>query len=527
MAFNGCPRPFLNAANFMNTTGFIDGRLCSEIGSNTCCLPCPMTDWVYPESFNTMGMVSEIVAVVSTAACIFLLLSWAVLPVEKTHRHYLSICLTIGVVLMNLGFVIPLAASPEQCADAITPHDMKSSSTCAASGAFLIFGGWLGVMWIFLRALSLHLQICWGTVAGKTFMWFAHVAGWGIPLAGIILTLVFSGVSFRFGSTCHVNHQNSLAVLWIPLLVFAGFTIAIQFGTFGYCVKVYLASLADNSSSTGGSGLPTAANSIKSLSPRQTYRRVRRVVELQWRGILIVLIILADVVYFSIVFVFQDRTVENIREEPETARDFLTCLFLNPDNRSECFDEASKLVISEATAFSVLLLLGMNGFWLLLFLGRWTMITAWSDFFMNISGCRKPEFVSADARFDMIKNNRRSYEMLSRDTGKKQMDDSVTPSPGTSISMSPPPPARQPSVGATYDRNNNNNDGNIPSGRRTPDYLGQAARYHAPMRSFSSPRPPPAPQNVRWDSSEMYGGRENNDISRDTGDVSPLSMNRI
>lgn len=62
-----------------------------------------MTDWVYPESFNVLGRVSEIVAVVSTAACIFLLLSWAFLPVEKTHRHYLSICLTLGVVLMNVS----------------------------------------------------------------------------------------------------------------------------------------------------------------------------------------------------------------------------------------------------------------------------------------------------------------------------------------------------------------------------------------------------------------------------------------
>lgn len=75
---------------------------------------------------------------------------------------------------------------------------------------------------------------------------------------------------------------------------------------------------------------------------------------------MIVLIIVADVVYFSIVFVFQDRTVENIREKPETAKEFLTCLFLNPNNREECFDEASKLVMSQATAFSVLLLLGVS-----------------------------------------------------------------------------------------------------------------------------------------------------------------------
>lgn len=41
----------------------------------------------------------------------------------------------------------------------------------------------------------------------------AQAAGWGIPLVGIVLALVFSGVSFRFGVTCHINHPNSLAVL--------------------------------------------------------------------------------------------------------------------------------------------------------------------------------------------------------------------------------------------------------------------------------------------------------------------------
>jgi len=36
-----------------------------------------------------------------------LLLSWLVLPVEKTHRHYLSICLTIAVMLMNVSAAGP------------------------------------------------------------------------------------------------------------------------------------------------------------------------------------------------------------------------------------------------------------------------------------------------------------------------------------------------------------------------------------------------------------------------------------
>lgn len=62
-----------------------------------------MTQWAYPDTFETMSEAANWVSVVSTVGCVFLLLSWAVLPVEKTFRHYLSISLTTAVVFMNVG----------------------------------------------------------------------------------------------------------------------------------------------------------------------------------------------------------------------------------------------------------------------------------------------------------------------------------------------------------------------------------------------------------------------------------------
>jgi hypothetical protein len=237
---------------------------------------------------------------------------------------------------------------------------MATSPVCAASGTLLIVGGWAGVMWIFLRSLSLHLQICWQVVVGRPFMFFAQALGWGIPAIGIIVALVFSGVSFRFGTTCHINHNNSLADLWIPLLIFAGLTIIIQFTTFGYCIKVYLASLADNSASTEGSGLPSYTNSIRTMTPRQAYRRVRRVIQLQWRGIAIVLIIVADVIFFSIVFVFQDTNVSSVKQNQQLAAGWVTCLFLNQGDKNKCLKEAKSLVVGQETIGAVLFLLAVS-----------------------------------------------------------------------------------------------------------------------------------------------------------------------
>lgn len=251
-------------------------------------------------------------------------------------------------------------ARPEQCFDEITPHGMKSSKVCGASGTLLILGGWSGVMWAFLRSLSLHLQICWQALLGRNFMIFAQLAGWGVPIIGIVLALTFSGVSFRFGATCHINYRNSLADLWAPLLVFAGATVIITFATFGYCIKVYLASLYDNSASSEASGLPSSGSSPRILSPRQAYRRVRRVIALQWRGIAIVLIIIADVIFFSVVFVFQDTIIQSVARDPQVAADWVQCLSESSGDKNKCLDKARSLVVNEATVSAVLFLLAVR-----------------------------------------------------------------------------------------------------------------------------------------------------------------------
>jgi len=85
--------------------------------------------------------------------------------------------------------------------------------------------------WIFLRALSMHLQICWDIVPGKKFFIFAQAGGWGLVALILTLTIIFTGVSFRFGDACHVNAKNSMAVFWGPLMAVAGSAALLQGAT--------------------------------------------------------------------------------------------------------------------------------------------------------------------------------------------------------------------------------------------------------------------------------------------------------
>lgn len=340
----------------------------------------------------------------------FMLLTYLVLPTQQTRSHYLSVCLVISVMFIALGFTIPLGARPEQCYNEITPNDMYTSTECAWSGAFIIAGGMCAAMWIFIRALSMNLQICWDIVPGKKFFYISQAAGWGIPAAFFTAVMAVTGVSFRFGNACHVNHKNAMADFWGPLLGMAGGAGVLQLMTFAYCIRVYLKNLfADQSgpsqSSASGSGLPSYTGSVRTQTARAVWRRLQKVLWLQWRGICIVTIILVDVIFFSIVFVQLDRTQTNARQDDslEEISPWIVCLIGSGGDKDECLSYVSEWLVNDAAVTAVLVLLGLAGVQVFLFLTRPSIFPAWIDLFRNKFSSRQ-EFVSLDARPEAMRS---------------------------------------------------------------------------------------------------------------------------
>jgi hypothetical protein len=82
-----------------------------------------------------------------------------------------------------------------------------------------------------LRALSMHLQICHDVVPGTKFFYFASILGWGLSCLFFTVTFAITGVSYRFGDTCHVNAQRSMGGFWAPLLAMAGIAALLQIAT--------------------------------------------------------------------------------------------------------------------------------------------------------------------------------------------------------------------------------------------------------------------------------------------------------
>ncbi|KAI9679888.1 MAG: hypothetical protein M1817_004903 [Caeruleum heppii] len=399
---------------------------------------------------------------------------------------------------MQISFIIPLAAKPKQCYNKITPNDLHSDATCAVTGAFLLAGGWWSVMWVCLRALTLHLQICWQVITGKKFFYFAQAAGWGLPAVLVAVALAITGVSYRFGDTCHINYANALEIFWGPMLASAGAAIIVQFATFVYCVKVYLQSLMENSpTSEGASALPSLNGSTRTVSARQTYRRVRRVIELQWRGIAVVLIILADVTFLSVLFVYLDNTTQLTEENLKKAQPWLKCLVLNGGKKDQCLHLTKQMVVGEPTVMTLLILLSTNGIWCLLLLGRWAMVTGWIQLIKTRIE-RRREFASVDAR--RFSADPSAYEMLkaspiSNDTEKEsiQFSPSLLKSPEPAVTaIFHSSPTSVDSLGMFV------HDFGHEPGSQTPAQTQRGltrlstgeARSPPPPRSFSNPRAP-------------------------------------
>jgi hypothetical protein len=281
--------------------------------------------------------------------------------------------LLVGLVLFELGFVIPLARQPDQCYDPVTPNDQTSSLTCAFSGAFAAFGGLFLVTWVLIRALFMHLQICWDWIPGMMSYIAANVAALLLTIALTTATLARSGVSFRFGGYCHVN-VGSLPTYWGWLLAFGGMACLLQFGTFGYCIKVYLTNimLVRNDSQT-----ESLTGSSRSRTARATARRVYQALAVQWRSLAIVTVAIVTTALVCVVFiVFDDKLTQKAFAQTDDLVPWIICLISSQD-KEKCLGYTGVFILPESLAVATLFVLGFVGVEAFLLLSRFEMLKAW------------------------------------------------------------------------------------------------------------------------------------------------------
>jgi hypothetical protein len=145
------------------------------------------------------------------------------------------------------------------------------------------------------------------------------------------------------------------------------------------------------------------------VSAKAAYRRVRKVIVLQWRGIMVVVILITTATYFAVVFLQLDNASVSTQRDPTLVLPWATCLFLNGGDKNKCLDQVSAIILGEPSVATCLYLIAFLGVWCVLFLGRWSMVGAWWDLICSPFRSDSDNWVSADAR---RLSDPRNYEML-------------------------------------------------------------------------------------------------------------------
>ena len=228
-------------------------------------------------------------------------------------------------------------------------------------------------------------------------------------------------------------------------------------------------------------GFPSYTTSIRNRSARAVYRRVRKVLYLQWRGITVVVFILVDVIFFSIVFIWLNSVTKHATNNITEVYPYLLCLMSNANDPSPCFSLGQNLAIDQSTVTAVLMMLSVAGIQVFLLLGRWSMFTGWRDLIRG-KFSKNREFVSLDARNPT--EDMRHFELKNFDH------------------QSPPNAHMAPEL-ASYVMSNPRSD--------TPEHFHKDVErdYKSPQLSFSIPRTQSrTTTRVEWDprSSMARGG---------------------
>jgi hypothetical protein len=238
----------------------------------------------------------------------------------------------------------------------------------------------------------------------------------------------------------------------------------------------------DKTETQSSAGLPSYTTSMRTRSARAVYRRVRKVLWLQWRGITIVVFILVDVIFFSIVFIWLNSLTTHARDNVEELMPFLLCLMKNSGKPEPCFELGQELAVNESTVIAVLMMLSIAGMQVFVLLARGSMFTGWLELFRN-KFSKNREFVSLDAR--NLAEQSRHYELKQFEEGAIRSPDNVFTPPEI----------------AGYGTNRSD----------TPDYFSKETQreYTSPKMSFSTPRPlSRSAVQVDWDprSTHARGG---------------------
>jgi len=207
------------------------------------------------------------------------------------------------------------------------------------------------------------------------YVWIAHVLGWGLPALFLAISLPVTGVSFRVGGACIPNPKDAFATWFGWLIAFGVLGALIQFGTTGFCLAIYMKSWfrqdTQSFSTTTGTSATTAGSagvtgngkqSARKAAKRLAWRRVRKVLLMQWRSIALSVLVIFVTIYFGVIYARQVTTAK-MSSRPEHSDQiyrWTVCLIESLGDKEKCMPLAAALSVPEGTVIASFFLISVS-----------------------------------------------------------------------------------------------------------------------------------------------------------------------
>ena len=171
---------------------------------------------------------------------------------------------------------------------------------------------------------------------------------------------------------------GSISTYWGWLFAFTGIALLLQLATLAYCVKIYIeAALAGRHELASSSNQSSFAESSRSRTARQTLRRLKLVLVLQWRTWAIIMLAIFTCAFVCVVFIFLDNSLTiSAFNNVDVLIPWILCLISTQD-KDQCLQYTSPFIISQKTVEATLFILAFVGIEAFILMFRFDILRGW------------------------------------------------------------------------------------------------------------------------------------------------------
>ncbi|KAG0745342.1 hypothetical protein G6F62_009550 [Rhizopus arrhizus] len=366
-----CPSPFIKDLDPSSSSE----SLCLA----GCCMPCPSQNFFYPTGWTRRGFkATTILRVISSVLCLFMAISYLVLPDKRRHPSLLILNFSIALFIFSLvGFFSVGDPTRIQCASRTTSSTQDNNPLCAVQGALLIFGSLATCCWSAALILNLHLHTVWRSNFFSDRYDILSAFCWGYPAIIMSVILGLHKVRFEFADLCLVSMDAIFETFFYPMIAVICPAFLVHLATF-----VYIARMAFQESTRSETRHSTQSDPAGITT--RTHKHVLVAVKIQWRALLLAVLAISAVVFYWIFYFTQINKMKTLVKDNSIKLNWIECMISPDGSQDNCTDVIQDYLPPFGVMIAAEAYVSSLGIWLTIIFGRMSLFRDWNDLLYDL-----------------------------------------------------------------------------------------------------------------------------------------------